>query len=79
MTPVTNALWMRGNTCINPQPKHIVIEPGAKYTQDIDLGLYLDLSLKGKYVVQMEHRRFRRNGDPDDPLDSKATFRLQLQ
>lgn len=78
-TPVTNALSMRGNGCINPQPKHIVIEPGAKYTQDIDLALYLDLNLNGKYVVQAEHHRLRRNGEPDDPLDSKATFKVSLQ
>lgn len=80
MTPVTNALWARGNTCIlNGQFNHVVIDPGAKYTQDIDLSLYLDLSVKGKYVVQVEHRRPRLNGDPDDPLDSQATFKLQLQ
>jgi len=80
MTPVTHALWVRGNTCIlNGQFKHVVIDPGAKYTQDIDLSLYLDVNMKGKYVVQVEHRSLRRNGDPDDPLDSKATFKLQLQ
>lgn len=80
MTPMTNDRWIRGNTCImNGQFKHVVIDPEAKYTQDIDLSLYLDLSVKGKYVVQAEHRRIRRNGDPDDPLDSKVTFKLQLQ
>ena len=80
MTPVTNTRLVRGNTCImNGQFKHVVIEPGAKYTQDIDLSLYLDLSVRGKFVVQVEHRGFRRNDDPKDPLDSKATFKLQLQ
>jgi len=80
MTPVTNALLVRGNACIlNGQFKHVVIDPGAKYTQDIDLSLYLDLNVKGKYVVQVEHSRPRRNDDPDDPLDSQATFKLQLQ
>jgi len=79
MTPVTNAPWIHGDTCVNPQPRHIVIEPGAKYTQDIDLGLHLDLNSSGKYVVQAEHRSLRRNDDPKDPLDSKATFKLQLQ
>jgi hypothetical protein len=80
MTPVTNTRRVRGNTCImNGQFKHVVIDPGAKYTKDIDLSLYLDLSVRGKYVVQVEHRSFRRNGDPDDPLDSKATFKLQLK
>jgi hypothetical protein len=52
-------------------PKHIVIEPGAKSTQDIDLGLFLDLSLKGEYAVQVERRRFRRKGDPMTPLTPK--------
>ena len=80
MTPVTDALRMHGNACINPHPMHTVIEPGAKYTQDIDLGLYLDLSLSGKYVVQAEHRHLRRRSNyPKDPLDSKATFKIQLQ
>jgi len=71
---------VRGNTCIlNGQFKHIAIDPGAKYTQDIDLGLYLDVSVKGNYVIQVEHYRLRHKGDPDDPLDCKATFKLQLQ
>jgi hypothetical protein len=77
---VTRDRLMRGNTCIlNGQFKHVVIAPGGTYTQDIDLGLYLDLSVKGNYVIQVEHYPMRRNGVPDDPLDCKATFKLQLQ
>jgi hypothetical protein len=80
MTSVTSARLVRGDTCVlNGQFKHVVIDPGAKYTQNIDLGLYLDVGAKGNYVVQVEHHRIRRSGDPDDPLDSKATFKLQLQ
>jgi len=80
MTAETPDRSVRGNTCVlNGQFKHVAIDPGAKYTQDIDLGLYLDVSVKGNYVIQVEHYRLRQNGDPDDPLDCKATFKLQLQ
>jgi hypothetical protein len=80
MTPVTEDRLMRGNVCVlNGQLTHVVIHPGGQYTETVDLGLYMDLSVKGNYVVRVEHYRMRRNGDPDDPLDCKATFQLQLK
>lgn len=78
--PVAKPHSIRGDTCvINGQLTHTVINPGAKYTQDIDLGLYLDRNIKGSYVIRAGHRRPRSNGAPDDPLDTDATFKLELQ
>ena len=77
---IVNNRLVRANTCIlNGQLTHTVIHPGAKYTQEIDLGLYLDRNIKGSYVIRAGHRRLRSNGAPDDPLDTEATFKFELQ
>ncbi|MBS1799770.1 MAG: hypothetical protein JSS95_08100 [Acidobacteria bacterium] len=70
----------RGNTCIlNGQFQHVMISPGATFIQDIDLSIYLDLSAKGRYAVEVTHHSFRKNDAPHDPLDCSATVEFRVR
>ncbi|MBW8869281.1 MAG: hypothetical protein JF563_00610 [Acidobacteriales bacterium] len=68
------------STCsLNGQFSHVSIAPGATYVQDIDLSLYLDLRVRGEYVIEVSHRAMPWSGGAHDPANAKADLSLRVE
>jgi len=70
---------LANNCVINGQFHHVSIAPGATYVQDIDLSLYLDLQVRGEYVIEVSHRPIPWSGGAHDPADAKADLSLRVE
>jgi hypothetical protein len=73
----TRPKWVLANTCVisgNGQFHYMSVAPGATYVQNIDLSLYLDLRVRGEYIIEVSHRAMPWSGDL-----AKATAELTLR
>ena len=76
----SNSNGPQSSTCvINGQFSHLSVAPGATYVQDIDLSLYLDLRVRGEYVIEVSHRAMPWSGGARDPANAKADLSLRVE
>ncbi|HEY2038883.1 MAG TPA: hypothetical protein VGG95_04420 [Edaphobacter sp.] len=69
-----------GNACVlNGQFKYLPIAPGTTYIQKIDLSVYLDLRVRGDYLIEATYSPFWTRERPPAIAATKGTFSFRVE